>query len=251
MKQLLIIIGTAVILAGLASCQNMPHDNIEGSQHDRQKLYALEGLDHGLIQSPVNILTFNSKAHIEHNIEIIEKEPASSSKVKNTGHSVQLDFNEGITIRLDTNYYEFLQAHFHTPSEHQIDGITYPMEIHFVCKQNSEKPNYLVVGAMFKMGRENAFIRSFIEKIPASDNEIANIKDDPVFLDDLLLPEEPFNDYFHYRGSLTTEPYTESVEWFLMKRIIEASPKQIHHINELEGNNARHVQALFGRNIEK
>ena len=251
MKQLLIIVGTFVILAVLASCQNVLHDNNEGSQHDRQKLYAMEGLNHGLIQSPVNILTSNTKTHIEHDIEIIEKNPASSSKVKNTGHSIQLDFDEGITIRLDSTYYDFLQAHFHTPSEHQIDGITYPMEIHFVCKQNTEKPNYLVVGAMFKMGRENTFIKSFIEKIPVSENEIVNIKNDPVFLDDLLLPGDPFNDYFHYRGSLTTEPYTESVEWFLMKRIIEASPEQIQHINELEGNNARHVQALFGRNIEK
>lgn len=251
MKQLPIATLMVAIFAVLASCQYAPDNNNKGSQHDRQTLYAMEGLNHGLIQSPVNILTFNSKTHIEHDIEIIEKNPASSGKVKNTGHSVQLDFVEGITIRLDSNYYEFLQAHFHTPSEHQIDGITYPMEIHFVCKQNSEKPNYLVVGAMFKMGRENAFIRSFIEKIPGSENEIADIKDDPVFLDDLLLPEEPFNDYFHYRGSLTTEPFTESVEWFIMKRIIEASPEQIQHINELEGNNARHVQALFGRNIGK
>jgi carbonic anhydrase len=241
-------------LFALLSCQqvqNKHQKNEHHSQDDEQTIYTLDGLDDGLIQSPVNILTLNTKNHIERDIEIIEKKPAMSSKVENTGHSVQLDFNEGIVIRLDSNYYDFLQAHFHTPSEHQIDGITYPMEIHFVCKQNSDEPKYLVVGAFFKMGMENSFIRSFIEKIPDSENEITDIQDDPVFMDDLLLPEEPFNDYFHYRGSLTTEPFTESVEWFIMKRIIEASPEQIQHINELEGNNARHVQALFGRKIEQ
>jgi carbonic anhydrase len=36
-----------------------------------------------------------------------------------------------------------------------------------------------------------------------------------------------------------------------MKKILEASPAQIQRINELEGNNARHVQALFGRKIEQ
>ncbi|MFK5857195.1 MAG: carbonic anhydrase family protein [Bacteroidota bacterium] len=241
-------------LFALLSCQqvqNKHQKNEHHSQDDEQTMYTLDGLDHGLIQSPVNILTLNTKNHIERDIEISDEKPAISSKVENTRHSVQLDFDEGIVIRLDSNYYNFLQAHFHTPSEHQIDGITYPMEIHFVCKQNSDNPKYLLVGAFFKMGRENAFIKSFIEKIPTSEDEITDIHDDPVFLDELLLPEEPFNDYYYYQGSLTTPPFTESVEWFLIKRILEASPEQIQYINKLEGNNARHVQALFGRKIEQ
>ena len=247
-----IFISQFALLIVLFSACKPSLDKSEESHHEKKQTpYSLDGLDHGLIQSPVNIITLNTKNHVERDIEIIEKKSAMSSKVENTGHSVQLDFDEGIVIRLDSNYYDFLQAHFHTPSEHQIDGITYPMEIHFVCKQNSGEPNYLVVGALFKMGMENSFIRSFIEKIPDSENEITDIHDDPVFLDDLLLPEEPFNDYYHYQGSLTTPPFTESVEWFLMKRILEASPEQIQYINKLEGNNARHVQALFGRKIEQ
>lgn len=57
--------------------------------------------------------------------------------------------------------------------------------------------------------------------------------------------------YYHYRGSLTTPPYTESVDWLVAKEIIEAGPKQIQRINLLEGNNARHVQALFSREIDE
>jgi len=165
-------------LFALLSCQqvqNKHQKNEHHSQDDEQTMYTLDGLDHGLIQSPVNILTLNTKNHIERDIEISDEKSAKSSKVENTGHSVQLDFDEGIVIRLDSNYYNFLQAHFHTPSEHQIDGITYPMEIHFVCKQNSGEPNYLVVGALFKMGRENAFIINF-EESETDPNQIIGVQ---------------------------------------------------------------------------
>jgi carbonic anhydrase len=220
-----------------------------------QDFYTLEGLDHGLIQSPVNILTTNHHESVEHDIEVEEENSTQADIVINTGHSVQLDFNPGTKISFEGKEYCFLQAHFHTPSEHQIDGITYPMEIHFVSMADKinkhSKPEYLVVGAFFRMGKENKFIEGFIERIPTNDDSIAHLKENTVHINDLLLPEEPFNDYYHYRGSLTTPPYTESVDWVIMKRIIDASPEQIRYINKLEGNNARHVQALFGRTIEE
>jgi carbonic anhydrase len=46
---------------------------------------------------------------------------------------------------------------------------------------------------------------------------------------------------------LTTPPYTESVRWHVTKHIFEASPEQIEAIHKIEGNNARQVQATFGR----
>ncbi len=241
------------IIFGFISCQNRKdksHMNEQAVEDAEQSTYTLEGLDHGLIQSPVNILTLETAEHIDHDIRIIQNDTTMSHELINTGHSVKLEFDAGTSIQFNGKTYTFLQAHFHTPSEHQIDGITYPMEIHFVCKENSDVPNYLVAGAFFKMGPENLFIRSFIEKIPESADQSIHLTDDPVYIDDLLLPEEPFNDYYHYKGSLTTPPYTESVEWIIMKRVLEASPEQIQYINKLEGNNARHVQALFGRNID-
>jgi len=241
-------------LSTLFSCQQVQNghqENEHQQQDEEQTIYTMDGLDHGLIQSPVNILTLKTDEHIDHDIKIFQSHTDMSHNLVNTGHSVKLEFDEGTSIQFKGKIYEFLQAHFHTPSEHQIDGITYPMEIHFVCKENAEVPNYLVAGAFFKMGQENVFIKSFIEKIPKSADHNTQLADKAVYIDDLLLPEEPFNDYYHYKGSLTTTPYTESVEWFMMKRILEASPEQIQYINKLEGNNARHVQALFGRRIEQ
>jgi carbonic anhydrase len=62
-------------------------------------------------------------------------------------------------------------------------------------------------------------------------------------------PKKILNSYFYYKGSLTTPPYTESVNWYVMKTIIDASPVQIQKINKIEGDNARHVQALYDRSV--
>jgi carbonic anhydrase len=36
----------------------------------------------------------------------------------------------------------------------------------------------------------------------------------------------------------------------VLKEVFEASPEQIQRINELEGDNARQVQALYNRSID-
>lgn len=55
--------------------------------------------------------------------------------------------------------------HFHTPSEHLIDGMTFPMELHIVNQvppvNQGDTPHYLVIAALFKMGKENKFISEF------------------------------------------------------------------------------------------
>jgi len=55
---------------------------------------------------------------------------------------------------------------------------------------------------------------------------------------------------YHYKGSLTTPPYTETLDWLVVKTIQQASPEQIRRINLIEGDNARRVQALYERKVE-
>lgn len=236
-------------MLGCSSTKN-EEQHETGSPDD---LYTLPGLEHGLIQSPINILTKSLRSASRHEIEVTSMHDDKATAVVNKGHTIELEFDPGTEVTFDGKVYAFKQAHFHTPSEHQIDGMTFPMEMHFVSEgidQDSNNPEYLVIAVFFKMGEENRFISGFINKIPTHENDTVSLSDDSIYIDDLIGPINPDREYYYYKGSLTTPPYTETVNWLILREIIEASPEQIKIINDLEGNNARHVQAQFGREIE-
>lgn len=249
-------LASIILLLGaliLVSCLPASNNEAEKELHQSEGLvgevdaYLQPGLDHGMLQSPINILSAEATTG-GHNITL--KFTGEIDKVKNLGHTVQLNLDLGNFISIDERTFEFKQMHFHTPSEHLIDGITYPMEMHVVTtlkdQPEGEVTEYLVLAFLVRMGKENKFISNFIDRIPIeeggvnkvdlnalTDSETSNVAD--------LLKE--LNSYYHYKGSLTTPPYTESVNWYVMKKIFEADPEQILRINSIEGDNARHIQA--------
>ena len=216
--------------------------------------YILPDLDHGLIQSPINIRSFKQEKTNTHAITFHYQDKIKA--VENLGHTVQLDFAEGSTVSYEGLNYAFKQMHFHTPSEHLIDGMTFPMEMHIIssiaAKNKNDTPRYLAIGILFKMGQANKFIGEFLHQIPKEEHAIVPLKPGTVKLNDLLSSTElhDVKNFYHYQGSLTTPPYTETVQWFIFKPIIEASPEQIETISTIEGNNARHIQGIFTRGID-
>ena len=249
-----------VILVLFVSCnqdnnvslqQNNDSPQTDSSQLERTG-YIMPGLDHGFEQSPININTTDSSSTHAHKITFYFNDKIN--KIENLGHTVQLDFQEGSTITYDDTIFTFKQCHFHTPSEHLIDGVTFPMEMHIVnvlASAPKDKPQYLVIGILFKEGKENAFIKDFLNLIPKETDSNVKIKAGIIKLSDLFetIPKELKGNYYNYRGSLTTPPYTESVRWFVSKHIFEASAAQIEVLNTIEGNNARHVQGIYGRTV--
>ncbi|MHC4268703.1 MAG: carbonic anhydrase family protein [Planctomycetota bacterium] len=214
----------------------------------------LPGLEHGLIQSPINILT-KTVEHVENRaIAVSFKDEVEA--VENLGHTIQLDFAEGSTITAHGKIFRFKQMHFHTPSEHLLDGMTFPMELHIVNSavdaENGEV-EFLVVSILFKMGDENPFISEFYDLIPKEENTVHKIQTGRVKLSDLLMvtrKDESEEGLYFYKGSLTTPPYSESVNWYIDRHIYEASQEQIQNINKIQGYNARDVQEIYGRVIE-
>ncbi len=214
--------------------------------------YAMPRYTEGKFQSPVNILT--DSAQKDSSPEISIQFHSTVAAVENLGHTVQLDFQEGSTTLAGGKTYSSRQFHFHTPSEHLIDGLTYPMELHIVniLKDSNAQhsPQYLVISYLFKMGHENKFIQEFLKTIPREEGKEA-LPAGAVHFEDLFttIPGKEPAGYYSYKGSLTTPPYSESVSWIIRKCILEASPEQIQTIEKLEGDNARHVQALYARKV--
>ena len=169
-RMTLALLATLALLTACECRQAKPAVESEpaGKQESKEKRDALPGLDHGLVQSPVNILT--SRAEGGHHEVAINLHHAEPNHLENKGHTIQLDFQPGSSVTFDGREYQLKQFHFHTPSEHQIDGITYPMEGHIVNiiepKTPEDPTRYLVVSFLFRMGDEDSFITSFLDQVP-------------------------------------------------------------------------------------
>jgi carbonic anhydrase len=93
-------------------------------------------------------------------------------------------------------------------------------------------------------------LKEFLNAIPEEEHS-SSLPPGKVNFGDLIsmIPKNVVSGYYSYKGSLTTPPYSESVTWIVHKYILEASPEQIFTIEKLEGDNARHVQALHARKV--
>jgi carbonic anhydrase len=104
----------------------------------------------GTHQSPVALSTKQAKAQAPPQpLEFSWSK--STGELVDTGHSDQVNLPPGNSITYGGTKFELLQFHFHTPSEHTIDGKAAPMEVHFVHK--SPEGKLAVVGVMLKRGR--------------------------------------------------------------------------------------------------
>lgn len=204
----------------------------------------------GTQQSPVNILTSNSQSLEALQFEFIQPEQGFAN-VTFTGETVQLNYFQGGHITYGGEEYELLQVHFHTPSEHHVDGVTFPMEMHIVNRRLETEgvvPRYVVIAMLVKMGRSNDFIDGFVDMTPVAPEGAVAFDPSTVYLSDGF-DMAATHQYFHYKGSLTTPPYTETVDWLVREDIQEASAEQIVCINVIEGDNARTLQNLGERSI--
>lgn len=242
---------TLTLCAGLScyACTGFAQEHSLAESRPEQ-LYTTASPDPGNRQSPVNIISSESRHAALHKVTFSYH--PSTKTVLNLGHAIQVKYDEGNTVRYEDKLYDLKQFHFHTPSEHLIDGVTYPMELHIVHtlkQEGSRTPVYLVIGMLFKEGKVNPFLDKFLNAIPDSAGATNHIAGEYIDINELLDQASHLH-YYHYDGSLTTPPYTETVTWLLVKHIFEASPEQIEKLNRIEGNNARHFQQLNNRKVE-
>lgn len=195
----------------------------------------------GRVQSPVDITGAVDDAALP---DIPQTYSASATHIVNNGHTIQFNYDAGSTIVVNGETFTLLQFHTHTHSEHTVGGASYPMEIHFVHK-NEATGKLAVLGVFVEEGAENATLAHFIDHLPATHDATYDAADTYNALD--FFPAD--KSYFTYAGSLTTPPCSEIVTWFVMEHPIEASADQIHDFEALEHENARPVQALEGRTI--
>lgn len=194
----------------------------------------------GRQQSPIDIRT---KSAIESDLGKIKFNWRESGlNVLNNGHTIQVNYDRGSTIKVNSGKFNLQQLHFHAPSEHALNGKRYDMEAHFVHKAaNGEQT---IVGVFFKEGKKNPALSPVWDNMPAAGktNKVPGIK---IKASDLLPSDTKA--YFHYMGSLTTPPCSEVVNWYILAEPIEMSKAQIKAFSKMIPANNRPVQRLNRR----
>ncbi len=238
------------------SCTSSKHDISEGlRQHNLHWGYSGEtSPEHwidiekdsdcgGRYQSPINIIHNNAKRTKNHNELNIQYAPNTLiSKVENNGHSIQFDFEAGDSINYHNEIYHLKQIHFHEPSEHRINGIIYPIEMHLV--HVSKTGSISVLGLLGEEGDESQLFEFFESFLPIKEGMIKDIHQ-KIDLSSLFLEDKP---YYSYKGSLTTPPCTENVNWIVFKEPIILSVEEVLKLkNNMPINNYRNEQPLNDR----
>lgn len=164
------------------------------------------------------------------------------------------------TLTKGGRIYNLAQFHFHTSSEHTIDGRAFPMSVHMVhctgdCVVGTD--SFAVVTALFRAELHAPTAAKFrssrlVAALWKSSLAVADGSSTPdmVDLSDLI---SQASGYFNFQGSLTTPPCTEGVDW-----LVQAEPQVVDqalidaytaHIGGAVPGNFRPPQALHGRTI--
>jgi carbonic anhydrase len=161
-----------------------------------------------------------------------------------TATSIKVSPDDHHQLQFGNNKYKLVQFHFHTLSEHTVDGKHYDMECHFVHQCGEA---LLVLGVFMQKGdaQDDSFEQIFagnaqddsFEQIFAGNAQNINLQE--------LLPAS--TSFYTYAGSLTTPPYTENVQWVVLKDPVTISTKTFEtYCEQFPKCNARSAAAANG-----
>jgi carbonic anhydrase len=147
------------------------------------------------------------------------------------------------TVKFEGTSYNLVNIHFHSPSEHRLNGVQYALEAHFVHK--SAKGLTAVVAVLFDSAgtcnaKRNEEVQCFLRAAASGVNRFSSIQ--RLF--------DPSSKICTVVGSLTVPPCTENVRWFISSGVQHVSRAQVAQFEGLVGGKtSRPLQPLNGRSI--
>jgi carbonic anhydrase len=194
----------------------------------------------GKRQSPINI----TKAKATDLPALQFHYSAVPLNIIDNGHTIQVNYPAGSTLKVGDKTYTLKQFHFHHPSEEQINGKGYDMVAHLV--HADDEGHLAVVAVLLKSGVSNAFLASIWRNFPAEKEKSIENASVSVNAADLLPSDYG---YYTYLGSLTTPPCSEGVTWYVLKTPVQLSSEQVEAFAKVYPMNARPIQPLNGREL--
>ncbi|XP_062183627.1 alpha carbonic anhydrase 1, chloroplastic-like [Phragmites australis] len=209
----------------------------------------------GTNQSPIDIAT--NEAVYNPNMEPLHRNytTANATLVDNI-YNVALRFEDGAgSVNVDGKQYKLKQMHWHSPSEHTINGQRFPVELHMV--HASEDGNITVVAMLYRFGRPDPFLWQIQDKLAALYAEGCNAERGapvPAGVVSIWSLRRHAYMYYRYVGSFTTPPCTENVVWNVLAQVREMTLDQAAALTapleEAYRHNNRPTQPMNGRTVQ-
>nr|P0DO50.1 RecName: Full=Carbonic anhydrase Nec1; AltName: Full=Nectar protein 1; Short=NmNec1; Flags: Precursor [Nesocodon mauritianus]UIE54576.1 Nec1 [Nesocodon mauritianus] len=231
-------------------------DYLEGSELGPEKWGELRPewgtCKRGKMQSPIDI---SNPVQVTSKELLQTKYKAQNAIINNRGHDIMVRWEgDAGSILINEREFDLLQAHWHAPSEHAINGTRYAMELHMLHRSTDPKltPTMVVVAVFYEIGDVDPFL-SRLGPIMSSLIDQTNEHKQAGVINpmEIQLDDEC---YYKYIGSLTTPSCTEGVTWIINKRINTVSSDQVKLLREAvhdhAKNNARPLQALNHREVQ-
>lgn len=166
-----------------------------------------------------------------------------SGEIIKEGESLRIDLTGNSAFLIRGRTYKSRQLFIHTPSEHHVSGLKYPMEVQLTLE--SQTGDVTALAAFVEIGAENPEFQKIVSKIKPGTNHKQPINDLQV---SSLFPQDLAA--YRYKGSMTTPPCAEGVAWSILKRPIELSGAQVAAFRKLLPSNSRPIQPLGHRTFE-
>ncbi|CAA2973390.1 alpha carbonic anhydrase 7-like [Olea europaea subsp. europaea] len=210
-----------------------------------------EACKDGKLQSPIDMS--NERVRVISKPEKRIYKPFNAT-VRNRGHDISLRWNgDAGSILINGTEYPLRQAHWHSPSEHTINGRRYAMELHLVHQTSdlNVKNRIAVTGVFYKTGKPDKFLSKLMTNI----SSMVDQKDEDRNVG-IINPKDikmKSQRYYRYMGSLTVPPCTEGVIWTINTKVKTVSRDQLkllrEAVHDYAEDNARPLQPKHSRDI--
>lgn len=211
----------------------------EGMDHWGMLSHGYMRCETGSHQSPID-LTMPSEVRTPERLQFHYRQ--TDIQAMHNGHSIQVRVSPGNELHVNGRTYRLMQFHFHEPSEHHIEGKSFPFELHLVHRDRTG--HIVVVALLADLGAGHPGLLSLWPSLPmhAGESVASRVLDLSTLIPNNL-------HHFAYHGSLTTPPCTEGVHWIVMQDKISIAQAQIDQFVTLVGHNARAIQPIHDRRV--
>ncbi|XP_023633820.1 alpha carbonic anhydrase 4 [Capsella rubella] len=198
----------------------------------------------GKLQSPIDLT--NERVSLVHDQPWNMDYKPAPAVIVNRGHDIMVSWKEDAgKVTIHQTDYKLVQSHWHSPSEHTINGTRYDLELHMV--HTSAQGKNAVIGLLYKLGEPNEFLAKLLDGIKGVEKKEKNIG--------MVDPREIkfHSKIYRYMGSLTAPPCTEGVLWTVLTKVETVSMEQLTALKETVDDgfeaNSRPIQDPHGRSI--